>query len=147
MGAYIRITFLVAAVLVALLWGPLATTSNHPLFVDVSSEAGIGAFRNIQGSLSKQHIIETMGGGAAFLDFDRDGNLNVLLVRGSTIEHLQTGGDVVCALFRGDGHGHFRDVTEASGITARGWDMGVAVADYDNDGWDDIYITCYGPNY
>ena len=147
MGVNFRNTFLVAVVLVALLWMPLAATSNHPVFVDVTSEAGIGTFKNIQGSLSKQHIIETMGGGAAFLDFDRDGNLDVLLVRGSTIEHLQTGGDVVCALFRGDGHGHFRDVTESSGITARGWGMGVAVADYDNDGWDDIYITCYGPNY
>ena len=118
-----------------------------PVLVDVTQEAGLAGFKNIQGSLSKQHIIETMGGGAAFLDYDRDGNLDVLLVRGSTIDHLQAGGDVVCALFRGDGRGHFQDVTAASGITARGWGMGVAVADYDNDGWEDIYITCYGPNY
>ena len=105
MGAHVRVTFLVAAVLVTLLWIPGATTSNHPLFVDVTSEAGIGSFKNIQGSLSKQHIIETMGGGAAFLDYDRDGNPDLLLVRGSTIEHLEAGGDVVCALFRGDGMG------------------------------------------
>jgi hypothetical protein len=119
----------------------------HPQLVDVTQESGLSSFRNVQGSLLKQHIVETMGGGAAFLDYDRDGNLDVLLVRGTTIEALSEGGDLVCALFRGDGRGHFQDVTADSGLTARGWGMGVVVADYDNDGWEDIYITCYGPNY
>jgi hypothetical protein len=115
--------------------------------VDVTRESGLSGFKNVQGSLAKQHIIETMGGGAAFLDYDHDGNLDILLVRGATVERFREEGDIVCALYRSDGRGHFQDVTEASGLTARGWGMGVAVADYDNDGWEDIYVTCYGPNY
>ena len=82
---------------------------------DVTQESGLGNFRNIQGSLAKEHIIETMGGGAAFFDYNRDGNLDVLLVRGSTVEEFQKGGSPVCALFRGDGRGHFQDVTAAAG--------------------------------
>ena len=132
---------------IALLWTANLADLQHPMFVDVTKESGLRTFKNVQGSSAKQHIIETMGGGAAFLDYDNDGNLDILLVRGTTVERFQQGGDVVCALFRGDGHGHFQDVTEASGIKARGWGMGVAAADYDNDGWEDIYITCYGPNY
>ena len=70
-----------------------------------------------------------------------------LLVRGSTVEHfLHVVGTWFVRLYRGDGHGHFQDVTAAAGITARGWGMGVAVGDIDNDGREDIYITCYGPN-
>jgi hypothetical protein len=133
--------------LLGLLWGKGSGGSRSPVFVDVTRESGLSGFKNVQGSLTKQHIIETMGGGAAFLDYDHDGNLDILLVRGTTVERFRDGGDVVCALFHGDGRGHFQEVTEASGITARGWGMGVAVADYDNDGWEDIYITCYGPNY
>ena len=133
--------------LVGLLWSRLTSELQHPILVDVTQESGLGGFTNVQGSPLKQHIIETMGGGAAFLDYDRDGNLDILLVRGTTIEAFRKGGELVCALFRGDGHGHFQDVTAASGINARGWGMGVAVADYDNDGWEDIYVTCYGPNY
>ncbi len=133
--------------MVGLFLSTLAGELPHPIFVDITQESGLSGFTNVQGSPLKQHIIETMGGGAAFLDYDHDGNLDILLVRGSTIESLRKGGDVVCALFRGDGRGHFQDVTAASGINARGWGMGVAVADYDNDGWEDIYVTCYGPNY
>jgi len=119
---------------------------KKPTLVDITREAGIAGFKNIQGGIAKQHIIETMGGGAAFLDYDKDGNLDILLVRGSTVEHFRQGGDVVCALYRGDGHGHFQDVSAPAGISARGWGMGVVVGDIDNDGWEDIYITCYGPN-
>jgi hypothetical protein len=119
-------------------------------FVDVTEGAGIGAFRNVQGdSRAKPHILEVMGGGAAFLDYNNDGNLDVLLVRGSTIEqYRRNGGDPVCALYRGDGKGHFSDVTQKAGLAdARGWGMGVAIADYDNDGWQDIFITGYGRNF
>jgi hypothetical protein len=124
---------------------PLAQ-SKKPVLVDITRESGIAGFKNIQGGITKKHIIETMGGGAAFLDYDNDGNLDLLLVRGSTVERFQHGGDIVCGLYRGDGHGHFQEVTAASGMTARGWGMGVAVGDIDNDGRKDIYITCYGPN-
>ncbi len=116
-------------------------------FVDVTREAGISGFRGIQGSEAKDHIIEVMGGGAGFLDYNGDGNLDILLIQGSTIEQYQKGGDRVCALFRGDGKGRFEDVTEAAGLTAKGWGQGVAAADYDNDGWQDIFITGYGRNF
>ena len=120
---------------------------RHPIFVDVTREAGLANFLNVQGSAAKKHIIETMGGGAAFLDFNRDGNLDVLLVRGSTVEQFSKGGDLVCLLYQGDGKGHFRDVSVAAGMVARGWGMGVAAADIDNDGWEDVYVTGYGRNF
>ena len=121
-----------------------------PAFVSVAEQAGLGGFRNVQGDAdAKPHILEVMGGGAAFLDYNNDGNLDILLVRGSTIEHYrQNGGDPVCALYRGDGKGHFTEVTKEAGLEAsRGWGMGVAIADYDNDGWQDIYVTGYGRNF
>ena len=120
---------------------------SGPRLVDVTVESGLQNFIDIQGGSAKQHIVETMGGGCAFLDYDRDGNLDVVLVSGTTVDHyLKQGGDIVCALFRGDGKGHFQDVTAAAGITARSWGMGVAVGDIDNDGWEDIFIPCYGRN-
>jgi hypothetical protein len=133
-----------------LVFPTFGVAANAPGFRDVTESAGIADFRNVQGSATaKPHILEVMGGGAAFLDYNRDGNLDILLVRGSTIEkYRQDGGDAVCSLYRGDGQGHFADVSKQSGIaSARGWGMGVAVADYDNDGWQDIYVTSYGRNF
>ncbi len=117
-------------------------------FVDVTREAGISDFRGIQGDDKKDHIVEVMGGGAAFFDYNDDGNLDILLVRGSTVEkYIEQGGDAVCALYRGDGKGRFEDVTEAAELDSKGWGQGVAVADYDNDGRTDIFITGYGGNF
>ena len=133
-----------------LLGSPGTVVAHTPKFVDVTEKAGLSAFRNVQGDANaKPHILEVMGGGAAFLDYNNDGNLDILLVRGSTIEkYRQDGGDPVCSLYRGDGKGHFTDVTRQAGLAnSRGWGMGVAVADYDNDGWQDIYITGYGRNF
>lgn len=124
--------------------------ADLPAFVDVSEKAGIAGFRNVQGDANaKPHILEVMGGGAAFLDYNNDGNLDVLLVRGSTIDqYRRSGGDPVCALYRGDGKGHFVDVTQQAGLAdSHGWGMGVAIADYDNDGWQDILVTGYGRNF
>ena len=119
---------------------------SNPIFVDVTQEAGLSAFKNIQGSLSKQHIIETMGGGAGFFDYDQDGNLDIVLVRGSTVEQFQKGGSALCSLFRGDGRGRFKDVTAAAGIQTRGWGMGVVIGDVDNDGREDLFLAGYGSN-
>ncbi len=115
-------------------------------FVDVTAESGLDSFDGLQGSPGKEHIIEVMGGGTAFLDYDADGLLDVLLVRGSTIEGFEQGGDLMCALYRGDGTGGFRDVTEEAGLTARGWGQGVTVADYDGDGRTDFFLTGYASN-
>ena len=115
-------------------------------FVDVTEQAGLAGFIGLQGSVEKDHIIEVMGGGAAFLDYDADGYLDILFVRGSTVERFLRGGHLVCALYRGDGQGRFEDVTEQAGLTRRGWGQGVAAADYDNDGRVDIFLTGYGGN-
>src|SRR6185436_8475942 len=88
--------------------------ATAPAFVDVTAKAGLDGFRNVQGGdpIVKAHILEVMGGGAAFLDYNNDGNLDILLVRGSTIENFRkAGGDAVCALYRSDGKEHFEDVT------------------------------------
>ena len=115
-------------------------------FTDVTEDAGLSGFIGVQGSERKDHIIEVMGGGAGFLDYDADGNLDILLVLGSTIEQFPKGGDPMAALYRGDGKGYFKEVTKSAGLTKRGWGQGVAVADYDNDGHVDIFLTGYGGN-
>ncbi len=113
--------------------------------VDVAREAGINVL-NICGGLSKDYIVEVNGNGAAFFDYNNDGHLDILIVNGSTLENLKRGGDPMVTLYRNNGNGTFTDVTAQSGLTKKGWGMGVCVADYDNDGYEDVYITAYGPN-
>ena len=132
----------ISAVLIAAL-PALAYRQEIPQFVDVASQAGIN-LRNVSGAPSKDYIVESVGAGAAFLDFDRDDDLDVLLVNGSTLERLPAG-DPMLALFRNDGD-RFTDITAAAGLTAAGWGMGVCVADYDNDRDPDVYVTAYGAN-
>ena len=114
-------------------------------FVDVADQAGLTVL-NLAGSLTKDFIVETNGNGAAFFDYDNDGDLDALITNGSTFERLANGGDAMAALYRNDGNGQFTDVTARSGLTRRGWATGVCVADYDNDGFQDVYITAFGPN-
>ena len=114
-------------------------------FVDVASEAGI-TLMNAHGGKAKDYIMDTNGNGAAWLDYDDDGDLDALLVNGSTRENMRRGGDRMAVLYRNEGNGRFADATPGSGLDARGWGMGVCVADYDNDGRQDVYLTAYGPN-
>jgi hypothetical protein len=108
--------------------------------VDVAAQSGI-TLLNICGGPAKDYIIDEVGSGAAWLDYDNDGNLDLLIVNGSTRERSKTGGDPLVALYRNDGNGRFTDVTARSGLSRKGWGMGVCVADYDNDGFDDLYVT------
>jgi hypothetical protein len=113
--------------------------------VDVAEQAGI-TLLNICGGASKDYILEVNGNGAAFFDYDNDGDVDALIVNGSTLPNMKQGGDQMIALFRNDGKGHFADVTRTSGLSARGWGMGTCIADYDNDGFQDAYVTAFGPN-
>ena len=98
----------------------------------------------------RRYVLETMGGGGiALFDCDNDGKLDLAVVSDSTIEQYRKGGDLMITLYHQDGNPpavHFTDVTEASGLTARGWGMAIAVGDYDNDGLPDLYVTGYGHN-
>src|ERR1700676_2524350 len=76
-------------------------------FVDVAEQAGLRLL-NVHGGPSKDYIVDTHGNGAAFLDYDNDDNLDVLIVNGSTREHIKQGGDPMVALYQNDGNGHFK---------------------------------------
>jgi hypothetical protein len=108
--------------------------------IDVAAQAGV-TLLNICGGPAKDYIIDEVGSGAAWVDYDNDGNLDLLIVNGSTRDRAKAGGDPLVALYRNDGTGHFTDVTARAGLARRGWGMGVCVADYNNDGNDDLYVT------
>ena len=87
-----------------------------------------------------------MGGGVAFLDCDNDGKLDILTVNDSSVGRFLRGGDLMVTLYHQDSPLHFSDITLKSGLTTRGWGMGIAIGDFDNDGLPDIYVTGYGHN-
>jgi hypothetical protein len=122
------------------------TSSRQPVaFVDVTKAAGIN-FSSFS-SPDKKYIVESMGGGVALFDFDGDGRLDIYLVNSCTVEAaLAKRPRPPAALYRNLGNGKFEEVAAKAGVADPGWAMGVAVADYDNDGFDDLYVTCFGPN-
>jgi hypothetical protein len=110
---------------------------------DVSVESGLDLI-NVSGGAAKDYIVDANGNGAAFFDYDNDSDLDVLIVNGSTRERLAQGGDPMVALYRNEGVGRFADVTAASGFDRKGWAAGTCIADYDNDGFEDVYVTAFG---
>ena len=117
------------------------------IFVDVARQAGLDKFRHRSGSLEKATILETPGSGVALLDYDNDGWLDIYLLNGSTFAALKGKEPAPRAmLFHNNHDGTFTDVTEKAGVVNERWGFGVAVADYDNDGWPDIYVANYGKN-
>jgi hypothetical protein len=109
-------------------------------FVDVTHAAGID-FHLTCGSREKRYIMDSMCGGIAVFDYDNDGWMDIFLVNGSTLEDLQNKKCNPSKLYHNNHDGTFTDVTAKSGLTHCGWGFGVAVGDYDNDGWEDLYIT------
>ena len=87
-----------------------------------------------------------MSGGIGLIDCDNDGKLDIITVNGSTVERYPQGGDPMITLYHQDADLKFTDITKAAGVTRKGWGMGIAVADYDNDGLQDIFVTGYGGN-
>ncbi len=112
-----------------------------PIFVDATRSAGID-FHLTCGGREKLYIMEAMCGGVAVIDFDNDGWPDVFLVNGSTLEDLGPGKSPASKLYRNNHDGTFTDASEKAGLAHRGWCFGAAVGDYDNDGWDDLYLTC-----
>lgn len=116
------------------------------LFVDVAKRAGIH-FTLTSGGKDKKYIIEAKGGGGvAWIDYNRDGLPDLFLVNGCTFELWRAHQCPRSRLYRNNGDGTFTDVSADSGLDRRGWGMGVCVGDYDNDGFDDLYVTYYGGN-
>ena len=115
-------------------------------FVEVSKEAGIH-FKLTSGGLEKRYIIEAKGGGGvAWIDYNNDGFPDLFFVNGSTFEQWKRGDSPRSTLYRNKGDGTFTDSSAGSGLDKTGWGMGVCVGDYDNDGFDDLYVTYYGGN-
>jgi hypothetical protein len=126
---------------------PSAQAAPGVRFTDVTKAAGLGDFRLISGTPAKDYILEAPGAGCAFLDYDRDGWLDIYLVNGSTIEALRGKANRPrAALYRNNRDGTFTDVTIKVGVANYAWGQGVCVGDFDNDGWTDIYVTNFGRN-
>jgi hypothetical protein len=126
---------------------PLAAQSNgptHPVpqFVDVAPQVGLTAPH--LASKEQHYIVESMGGGVGFLDCDNDGRLDIVVTNGSSVDRYRAGGDLMVTLYHQGADGKFTNITEQAGLTVKGWGMGVAVADFDNDGNLDMFVTGYG---
>jgi hypothetical protein len=121
--------------------------SGPVVFQDVAEKAGLSNWRHVMGTPEKQFIIETVGSGVALLDYDNDGWLDIYLVNGSTYD-AENGKATPphAALFHNNHDGTFTDVAAKAGVTNDRWGFGVAVGDYDNDGWPDLYVTNFGKN-
>src|SRR5215469_13958259 len=97
-------------------------------------------------SAEKKYIVESMSGGVGMIDCDNDGRLDIIAVNGSSVERYKAGGDPMITLYHQDSDLKFTDISKQAGLTRKGWGMGIAIADYDNDGLDDIFVTGFGGN-
>ncbi len=139
--AFLSITLLAAAV--PAFSGPPAPAPIH--FIDVTQKAGIH-FSHNNGAFGKKYLPETMGPGVAFIDYDNDGWQDIFIVNG-TAWPGHPGRVTTPVLYHNNHDGTFTDVTKKAGLAIPMYGMGVAVGDYDNDGWDDLFVTTYGQNH
>jgi enediyne biosynthesis protein E4 len=121
---------------------------NGPiLFQDIAQKAGLSIWTHKMGTREKNFILETNGSGVGLIDYDHDGWLDIYLVNGSTYDAISGKSTPPhAALFHNNHDGTFTDVAAKAGVTNDRWGVGAAIADYDNDGWPDIYVTNFGKN-
>ncbi len=128
-------------------FGLMPRTSAEPLpvkFTDVAVEAGLARARNVSGDArNKQYILEEMGCGVALFDYDNDGWLDIFLVNGTAFDASRK---PLSYLFHNNRDGTFTDVTAKAGLTHSGWGQACCVGDYDNDGFDDLFVSYWGRN-
>src|SRR5918998_1454490 len=143
----LRTIGLLAALIVLPLFSSNGSTAHQPTnvrFTDITEQAGV-RFKHVS-TPEKRYIVESMSGGVALIDYDSDGYLDIYFVNSLTVDMVKSKGKTKSTLYRNRGDGTFTDVTDKAGVGDIGWGMGAAVADYDNDGFQDIYVTCVGPN-
>jgi hypothetical protein len=114
-------------------------------FTDITAQSGI-TFKHVA-SPEKKYIVESMSGGVAMFDYDNDGDLDIYLVNALTVDLVKSKGKTKSEFYRNEGNGKFTEVGEKAGVSDIGWGMGVAVGDYNNDGFEDLYVTCLGPDH
>src|SRR6267154_1143227 len=122
----------------------IKATEPIPVFRDIATQSGLTASHI--SSREKYYVIESMSGGIGLFDCDNDGKLDIVMVNGSTVDRYKQGGDPLVTLWHKDADLKFTDITENAGLARKGWGMGVAVADFDNDGNLDLFVTGYGGN-
>ena len=115
-------------------------------FSDVATSAGLKARNYFGGETQKKYILETTGCGVAFFDYDNDGWLDIFVVNGSRLEGFPEGKEPTNHLYHNNRDGTFTDVTQKAGLLKHGWGQGVCVGDYDNDGFEDLFVTYWGQN-
>lgn len=136
---------LFSAALLAVAFSSALGQSAPIHFHNANKEAGLPV-PDSKPPAEMKYIVQQMAGGVAVFDCDNDGKLDIAVVTPSTIDDYKRGGDLMVTLYHQDSGFKFTDVTKSAGLSRKGWGLGLAVADYDNDGLPDLYVTGYGGN-
>jgi hypothetical protein len=125
---------------------PVTGTPLGVEFTDVAKQAGLNVKTVFGGEHRNRYLLETTGSGAAFFDYDQDDWVDIFLVNGWRFEGFLKGQEPTCHLFKNNRDGTFTDVTVKAGLARSGWGQACCVGDYNNDGWNDLFVTYYGQN-
>jgi len=126
-----------------------ATIQGSPVdvnFINIAKASGLNAKTIFGGEHKNKYLLETTGCGVAFYDYDNDGWLDIFVVNGTRLQGFPAGQQPTNHLFKNNRDGTFTDVTLKAGLAHSGWGQGVCIGDYDNDGWEDLFVTYFGKN-